>query len=27
MYIRPSAHKAFKEDVARFIRGAIGPRP
>jgi carboxypeptidase C (cathepsin A) len=27
MYIRPSAHKAFKEDVAKFIRASIAPRP
>jgi carboxypeptidase C (cathepsin A) len=24
MYIRPSAHKAFKDDVAKFIRGTTG---
>jgi carboxypeptidase C (cathepsin A) len=24
MYIRPSAHKAFKDDVAKFIRGTSG---
>jgi carboxypeptidase C (cathepsin A) len=23
MYIRPSAHKVLKQDVAKFIRGAI----
>jgi carboxypeptidase C (cathepsin A) len=23
MYIRPSAHKALKQDVAAFVRGAI----
>jgi carboxypeptidase C (cathepsin A) len=27
MYIRPSAHKALKEDVARFIQGSRGPAP
>ena len=25
MYIRPSAHKALKQDVAKFIRSASGP--
>jgi len=25
MYIRPSAHRALKQDVAKFIRGAIAP--
>ncbi len=25
IYIRPSAHKALKQDVAKFIRGATGP--
>ena len=25
IYIRPSAHKALKQDVATFIRGSRGP--
>jgi carboxypeptidase C (cathepsin A) len=27
MYIRPSAHKALKEDVARFVRGTASTQP
>jgi hypothetical protein len=25
IYIRPSAHKALRQDVAKFIRGSSGP--
>jgi hypothetical protein len=25
MYIRPSAHKALKQDAAKFIRAAMAP--
>ena len=25
IYIRPSAHKVLKQDVAKFIRGSVGP--
>jgi carboxypeptidase C (cathepsin A) len=25
IYIRPSAHKALKQDIAKFIRGNSGP--
>jgi carboxypeptidase C (cathepsin A) len=27
MYTRPSAHKAMKENVAKFITANSGPRP
>jgi hypothetical protein len=26
MYTRPSAHKALKDDVAKFIAGSSGPK-
>ena len=26
MYIRPSAHKALKQDIAKFIRATAEPR-